>query len=106
MHRTFSSRTGFVLTATLTIMLLMGVVAMSNNVSTAQAHMTCKRDNLGRYVGTGLNHIHQVGTTLWQVNTYKSSYSGAGAYLAWQTVNFYTFWNIVEYQGEIWCPGY
>lgn len=104
--RPLPGRTKYLLTAALTTLLLMLVVAMSSSVSSAQAHMTCQRDDLGRYTADGLNHIHGAGTELWQVNTYKSSYGGPGAYLAWQTVSFYTFWNVVEYQGEIWCPGY
>jgi hypothetical protein len=103
MLRRFPGRSKLLLMATLAMFMI--VVAMSSSVSTAQAHETCKRDNQATYF-TGLSHIHQSGTELWQVNTAKSSFGGPGAYLVWQIVNFFTPWKLIEEQGTIWCPEY
>lgn len=77
-------------------------VATGTSLATAapaSAHMVCARDGYGTYT-TGLDHTHW--GTFWHVNTYKSKYSGAGAYLYWQTATPTS----IEYKGYIWCPGY
>ena len=79
------------------------VLVVSGTLPEANAHMTCYRDYNAEYTD-GLNHIH--GSTKWQINTYKSSYGGPGAYLAWQSFGPSEPWNGITYQGAKFCPGY